>query len=68
MVTKGQCKDCVFSRKLRQLGAVNLACCFGPPVNHLVPAAQGAQLAAIWPAVEADNWCGKFEADPMVRK
>jgi hypothetical protein len=65
---KGICSQCLHSRHRLQLGQTQLLCCCDPPKLQLLPNGTAAALVSIWPPVEPNHDCGKYEPDPMVRR
>jgi len=66
-----RCQDCSFSRRTVQLGAPPaLYCHVNPPQIHITPVAPqqggGMFMSGIWPPIQGDDWCGKFEHDRML--
>lgn len=60
------CQSCRFSRLGQMGGQTMLQCRAQFPQVVLVPMMGGApQAVTLWPSVEKDHWCGKFEGDPV---
>lgn len=59
------CDTCKFKRKnTADISGRQMNCCFNPPGVHLIPGPGGAPVTvAIWPPVNGDTWCGRFEAE-----
>lgn len=61
----GNCGDCKYSFMIAQCGLdATLACRAGPPLPMQVPTANGMALTAVYPPVDKDMTCWKFDPEP----
>lgn len=69
--TKGQCVDCVHSKRTLQMGAKVLLCLFDPPVIHVrveqTPMGVVQNFISLNSPVADDHRCHNFELDDMRR-
>lgn len=70
------CIDCRYSKRARQLGNDGLFCRFEPPKTVLLPPGfvTGPEinpamplLTSLWPQVDDDAGCGRWERDSAMR-
>lgn len=64
------CADCWFSKRMIQLGTDGIYCRLEPPRNAILPPMppeMKPMLVALWPQVDTDAWCGRYERDPLAR-
>jgi hypothetical protein len=69
-ITQPACSRCRYATFATQMGAKALFCHAEPPTLAMLPAQRnvhardiGFNMAGMWPPVEADGWCGKFEQE-----
>lgn len=62
-----QCKTCRCSKQTPLAGGgVQLQCRFEPPKILPMPQPQGMAYTAMWPGVEPDHWCSKWQQDQVL--